>query len=975
MPTYNRRRFVPDAIENFLLQTYKDRELVVVDDGSDPVADLMPDDPRIRYVRLDRHVPIGAKRNLACQQVKGAIIVHWDDDDWSAPSRVETLVRLLHDTGADLCGQRQLLFYDRDAARGWRYRYPEGGRPWVAGGTLAFRRETWERHPFPDVPQGEDTSFVWSCHGLRLETLDREDLYVATIHRANTSAKRTSGRRWSPVSVESLRTILGEAAPRYIAPAAPRRKSLASVTGTSTAPGASPVRPSGGGTGPDVGQMPTVTVSIPHNGSGDLLRAAVESVLAQTYRDLVCVVVLDGDRSGLAAISDLDDARLVRHVLPERRGRYFADQVVLTATTSPFFLVQDSDDRSDPTRLARLVDELDTTGADVCLSDAMSHDIRRRGIPPTRERWPRLLDPIGPRLVHRAGHQGLYRTEFLRRIGGWYAGSTIGYDTMILNLALMVQGRVVNVPEPLYHRTLRHGSLSTSPHTGWGSPERRASVARLQELHRRAYAQTRGRTPDDAARAVRRLVTAMCEPGTAQQVEREAQALAPSLAAAVVPAPRRMPARHSEMNVQRRLPDVAQILERFGSTNTGWAISRLGAIELDARLSRRPPAHVLDVGSGLSTVVAAVAAARRGGRVVSLEHDPVYAARTRAMLAAAGVADMVDLVVAPLVERHFAGGVGPWYDGQPAGTFDFFVVDGPPLGCGGRIAVLPAIAAHRRKDWELWLFDADRADEQACLAAWGRRFRFASSIERIDETGVAVLRPAGVAYAAGVPVVEGLGISLLAGGRPRLLARTMASFAGRWPEQVKASYVCAFVNGHDDESVRLLEEAGWVDRLLTNTGSVLPVGAATSVVAAAVSARSEVGTVLHLEDDWEARTLDTAALARSRALLEDPAIGQVRLRHRADRCLSRHMVTASHLDWTTQDGHLLAEAHFTFNPSLLSAELVDRVFPAASEADAQRRFHAMGLQVAQLSPGVFTHAGDHESRRLELERKGRRRSG
>src|SRR3954469_23264052 len=51
MPTFNRRRFVPDAIENFRLQTYADRELVIIDDGTDPVADLVAGDDRIRYVR------------------------------------------------------------------------------------------------------------------------------------------------------------------------------------------------------------------------------------------------------------------------------------------------------------------------------------------------------------------------------------------------------------------------------------------------------------------------------------------------------------------------------------------------------------------------------------------------------------------------------------------------------------------------------------------------------------------------------------------------------------------------------------------------------------------------------------------------------------------------------------------------------------------------------------------------------------
>ena len=36
---HNRRRFVPDAIRDFLVQDYPSRELIIVDDGTDPVAE------------------------------------------------------------------------------------------------------------------------------------------------------------------------------------------------------------------------------------------------------------------------------------------------------------------------------------------------------------------------------------------------------------------------------------------------------------------------------------------------------------------------------------------------------------------------------------------------------------------------------------------------------------------------------------------------------------------------------------------------------------------------------------------------------------------------------------------------------------------------------------------------------------------------------------------------------------------------
>jgi hypothetical protein len=351
---------------------------------------------------------------------------------------------------------------------------------------------------------------------------------------------------------------------------------------------------------------------------------------------------------------------------------------------------------------------------------------------------------------------------------------------------------------------------------------------------------------------------------------------------------------------------------------------------------------------------------------VSLEHDPDHAERTTSMLRAAGVDDVAEVVLAPLVEMSHQCGSGPWYDGQPGGTFDFIVVDGPPLGAGGRIAALPALAAHRRSTWELWLFDAHRPDERHCLAAWADRFQFEVSVEQIDPTGVAVLQNR--ACAAAAPVLERLGISLLAGGRLDVLKRTLATFSSKWREQVEAAHVVALVNGPDTAARDLLEQAGWVDRILTYERDVLTIGMATSVVVAAVTGHAEVEHMLHLEDDWETRTVDADALIRGAAFLFDPGVGQVRLRHRSEQCLSQHMVTGRTIEWSQHDGHRRGVAHFTFNPSLVSRAVADRVFPAVDERDAQRRFLATGLDVVQLEPGVFAHIGDR-SRRLQLGRR------
>ena len=81
MPTKNRRAFVPAAIDCWLKQTYVNSELVIVDEGEDPVEDLIPDDKRIRYVfQKVRRNTTGKKRNFCNELARGEIIGHFDDD-------------------------------------------------------------------------------------------------------------------------------------------------------------------------------------------------------------------------------------------------------------------------------------------------------------------------------------------------------------------------------------------------------------------------------------------------------------------------------------------------------------------------------------------------------------------------------------------------------------------------------------------------------------------------------------------------------------------------------------------------------------------------------------------------------------------------------------------------------------------------------------------------------------------------------
>ena len=210
MPTHNRRSFVPQALRCFLRQDYSKLELLVVDDGTEPVADLVPNNDRIRYVRFDQKLTIGAKRNLACEKARGEFIVHWDDDDWYPSWRVRAQMRAMLDRGADICGSSRVAYFDPARDQAWEYRYPSAKGPWVAGNTLAYRKRFWSSHKFPDIQVGEDSRFVWSSKGRAIADLADPGLCVATVHSNNTSRKNVNAVYWHSQPRDYIESLLGD---------------------------------------------------------------------------------------------------------------------------------------------------------------------------------------------------------------------------------------------------------------------------------------------------------------------------------------------------------------------------------------------------------------------------------------------------------------------------------------------------------------------------------------------------------------------------------------------------------------------------------------------------------------------------------------------------------------------------------------------------------------------------------------------
>jgi glycosyltransferase involved in cell wall biosynthesis len=117
IPCYDQARFLGEAIESVLAQTYRDFEVIVVNDGSpdDTEAVVAPycDDAGVRYVR-QANAGVSAARNAGLRESRGDLVVFLDADDRLLPQALEIGVEALasHPDCAFVWGHCSLMAVD-----------------------------------------------------------------------------------------------------------------------------------------------------------------------------------------------------------------------------------------------------------------------------------------------------------------------------------------------------------------------------------------------------------------------------------------------------------------------------------------------------------------------------------------------------------------------------------------------------------------------------------------------------------------------------------------------------------------------------------------------------------------------------------------------------------------------------------------------------------------------------------------------
>jgi len=157
----------------------------------------------------------------------------------------------------------------------------------------------------------------------------------------------------------------------------------------------------------------------------------------------------------------------------------------------------------------------------------------------------------------------------------------------------------------------------------------------------------------------------------------------------------------------------------------GWAASPdLLAVLVDLVIGERP-SLVVECGSGASTLWLALAMRRFGigGRIVALDHDPVFGGKTRDLLARHDVGDLAEVRDAPLEGFGLDGQTYSWYARrawEDLTGIDLLFVDGPPATTGhqARYPALPLLSGALSPVATVVLDDLVVPDMQKVLRLW-----------------------------------------------------------------------------------------------------------------------------------------------------------------------------------------------------------------------------------------------------------------
>ena len=115
--TYNTEHYIRQCLDSVINQTFKDMEIIVINDGStdssiDIINEYKQKDERVKVINLDRNYGISKVRNKGVEYSKGKYIAFIDSDDWVSKDYIEFLYENIEKEKADMVSTSFYFYND-----------------------------------------------------------------------------------------------------------------------------------------------------------------------------------------------------------------------------------------------------------------------------------------------------------------------------------------------------------------------------------------------------------------------------------------------------------------------------------------------------------------------------------------------------------------------------------------------------------------------------------------------------------------------------------------------------------------------------------------------------------------------------------------------------------------------------------------------------------------------------------------------
>jgi glycosyltransferase involved in cell wall biosynthesis len=199
MPVYNREAYFAETMDSILAQTYKDFEVIVVDDGSTDSISFLYDyytakDKRVKVI-YTKHQGIAGARNTGIQESQGQYVAVMDSDDLMHPDRLKKQLKAIKN--ADFVYSS--YFMGDEHAQIMAIHYPpskvtlddikaNGSWPHV---TILADKVCFLENPYRDYAVNDDAFLVWDWFKAGYKgKLVKEPLVIVRGHKGSVSATK-----------------------------------------------------------------------------------------------------------------------------------------------------------------------------------------------------------------------------------------------------------------------------------------------------------------------------------------------------------------------------------------------------------------------------------------------------------------------------------------------------------------------------------------------------------------------------------------------------------------------------------------------------------------------------------------------------------------------------------------------------------------------------------------------------------------